>query len=153
MLAHDPKVRLAVTRTLVRTHDLRDLGAAPVGDTGHQRRDAGGIARPPSESWGQSRRHQQGTQIGVADAELAVVPRRATDGLGREVRETDGDVHRRDDQFDGLDEPLRLERAIGPRNFIRLSDARLHDELSSDMYSLHGLEAVIRPLSGWCASR
>src|SRR5690242_17394708 len=34
------------------------------------------------------------------------------------------------------------------RNFIRLSDARLHEELSSDMYSLHGLDAVIRPVSG-----
>src|SRR3954452_2194204 len=39
--------------------------------------------------------------------------------------------------------------ALSPRrNFIRFSDARLHDELSSDMYSLHGLEAVIRPVSG-----
>src|SRR5258706_12956077 len=34
------------------------------------------------------------------------------------------------------------------RNFIRFSEARLHDELSSDMYSLHGLLAVIRPVSG-----
>src|SRR5215211_41863 len=34
------------------------------------------------------------------------------------------------------------------RNFMRLSDARLHDELSSDMYSLHGFDAVIRPVSG-----
>src|SRR5207342_2168528 len=34
------------------------------------------------------------------------------------------------------------------RNFSRLSDARLHDELSSDMYSEHGLDAVIRPVSG-----
>src|SRR3954467_3110342 len=34
------------------------------------------------------------------------------------------------------------------RNFIRLSDARLHDELSRCMYSLHGLDAVIRPVSG-----
>src|SRR3954467_9096154 len=34
------------------------------------------------------------------------------------------------------------------RNFIRLSDARLHDELSSDMYSEHGLDAVMRPVSG-----
>src|SRR3954454_23696916 len=33
-------------------------------------------------------------------------------------------------------------------NFIRLSDARLHDELSRCMYSLHGLDAVMRPLSG-----
>src|SRR5215218_4193985 len=35
-----------------------------------------------------------------------------------------------------------------PRNFSRLSEARLHEELSSDMYSEHGLEAVMRPVSG-----
>ena len=34
------------------------------------------------------------------------------------------------------------------RNFIRLSDARLHDELSRCRYSEHGLDAVIRPVSG-----
>src|SRR5678815_5492425 len=33
-------------------------------------------------------------------------------------------------------------------NFMRFSDARLHEELSSDMYSEHGLDAVIRPVSG-----
>src|SRR5215204_5710619 len=34
------------------------------------------------------------------------------------------------------------------RNFSRFSDARLHEELSSDMYSEHGLDAVMRPVSG-----
>src|SRR5689334_21381382 len=34
------------------------------------------------------------------------------------------------------------------RNFIRFSEARLQDESSSDMYSEHGLDAVIRPVSG-----
>src|SRR3954454_10216498 len=34
------------------------------------------------------------------------------------------------------------------RNVSRLSEARLQDELSSDMYSEHGLDAVIRPVSG-----
>src|SRR5664279_4185212 len=34
------------------------------------------------------------------------------------------------------------------RNFIRLSDARLQDELSRCMYSLQGFEALIRPDSG-----
>jgi hypothetical protein len=29
-----------------------------------------------------------------------------------------------------------------------LSEARLQDELSSDMYSEHGLDAVMRPVSG-----
>ena len=34
------------------------------------------------------------------------------------------------------------------RNFIRFSEARLHEELSRRMYSEHGLDAVIRPVSG-----
>src|SRR5689334_3785571 len=34
------------------------------------------------------------------------------------------------------------------RNFNRLRLARLQEELSSDMYSEHGLDAVIRPVSG-----
>src|SRR3954451_16021816 len=34
------------------------------------------------------------------------------------------------------------------RNLSRFSDARLHEELSSDMYSEHGFDAVIRPVSG-----
>src|SRR3954447_6962163 len=35
------------------------------------------------------------------------------------------------------------------RNFSRFSEARLQEELSSDMYSEHGLDAVIRPVSGF----
>src|SRR5689334_14001402 len=34
------------------------------------------------------------------------------------------------------------------RNFIRFNDARLHELLSRCMYSLHGLDALIRPDSG-----
>src|SRR5256714_3876745 len=34
------------------------------------------------------------------------------------------------------------------RNLSRLSEARLHEELSRCMYSEHGLDAVIRPVSG-----
>ena len=34
------------------------------------------------------------------------------------------------------------------RNFIRLIDARLHALSSIDMYSEHGLEALIRPVFG-----
>jgi hypothetical protein len=36
----------------------------------------------------------------------------------------------------------------GRRNFIRLSDARLHAESSTCMYSEHGLDALIRPEFG-----
>ena len=74
------------------------------------------------------------------------------DLLGREVGEADGDVHRRDDQLDDLGEAVGVEGLVAlvvvRRNFIRFSEARLQDELSRCMYSLHGLEAVIRPDSG-----
>src|ERR671918_3223583 len=36
----------------------------------------------------------------------------------------------------------------GRRNFIRFSDARLHAESSTCMYSLHGLDALMRPEFG-----
>src|SRR3954452_6795098 len=39
------------------------------------------------------------------------------------------------------------------RNFIRLIEARLQAELSTCMYSLHGLEALIRPDSGEVCQR
>src|SRR5919112_2126360 len=35
------------------------------------------------------------------------------------------------------------------RNFIRFNDARLHELLSRLMYSEHGLDALIRPVSGF----
>ena len=35
------------------------------------------------------------------------------------------------------------------RNFIKLSEAKLHDELSSDMYSEQGFDALMRPVSGF----
>ena len=41
-----------------------------------------------------------------------------------------------------------VERVVVVEELHRLSDARLQDELSSDMYSEHGLDAVIRPVSG-----
>src|SRR6476620_10993829 len=34
------------------------------------------------------------------------------------------------------------------RNFMRFSDARLHELLSRLMYSEHGLDALMRPVSG-----
>src|ERR1700761_7232563 len=39
------------------------------------------------------------------------------------------------------------------RNFIRFSDARLHAELSTCMYSLHGFDALMRPLFGEVCQR
>ena len=43
--------------------------------------------------------HQQCAEVGVTDAELAVIAGRTTDRLGREIGEADRDVHRGDDQL------------------------------------------------------
>src|ERR687898_2961598 len=43
-------------------------------------------------------------------------------------------------------ETLNVPSAL--RNFIRLSDARLHAESSTCMYSLQGFDALIRPELG-----
>src|SRR5690606_30492442 len=39
------------------------------------------------------------------------------------------------------------------RNLVRLSDARLHAELSRNMYSEHGFEALIRAVLGQVCQR
>src|SRR5262249_46842312 len=44
--------------------------------------------------------------------------------------------------------PTSKVRLSSPRNFSRLIEARLHDELSRWTYSAHGLDVVIRPDSG-----
>src|SRR5919206_4660203 len=41
-----------------------------------------------------------------------------------------------------------IAAASSRRNFIRLSDARLHAELSTCMYSEHGFDALMRPVFG-----
>src|SRR3981081_4251118 len=41
----------------------------------------------------------------------------------------------------------------GRRNFMRLSEARLHAESSTCMYSLHGFDALMRPVSGHVCQR
>ena len=56
--------------------------------------------------------HQQRTQVGVADAKLAVRPGGGGDLLRREVGEADRDVHRGDDQLRDLLEPADVERII-----------------------------------------
>jgi hypothetical protein len=57
----------------------------------------------------------------------------------------------------GRFERFRVELELGlasfRANFIRLIDARLHAESSRNMYSEHGLLALIRAVLGTCASR
>src|SRR5579864_3120017 len=43
--------------------------------------------------------------------------------------------------------PSTSKTPFGPRNFIRLSEARLHAVSSRNMYSEHGLEALMRAVA------
>ena len=113
MLAHDALVGVGVAGVaLVGADDGGELGGAAVGHRGHQRGDGGRKGPPALGVVAVAGGHQQGAQVGVADTELTVVARGLTDRLGREIGEADRDVHRGDDELDGLGEPLRREGAV-----------------------------------------
>ena len=95
--------------------------------------------------------HQQGADVGEAQAQRAVVDRTAR----RSRRDGNCAISHRDLEHDGP-EPAgvlearptskRLSRRRG--TCIRLSDARLQAVSSRNMYSEHGLEARIGPDAG-----
>ena len=113
MLAHHPLVTVLIACVaLVRTDDPGQLGAALVGDAGHEARDrcsertaAIGVVR-------QAGGHEEGTEIRVADAELAVPTSRIANGFCREIREADRHVHRRDDELHCTCEAMGVERVV-----------------------------------------
>ena len=113
VLAHHALVRVGVAGVAgVGAHHAGQLGRALVGDTGHQRGDGRGHRAAAVGVVAQAHRHQQRAEVGVADAELAVVAGGLADRLGREVGEADGDVHRGDDHLDGLREELGVEGVV-----------------------------------------
>ena len=72
-------------------------------------------ARPPSESYPWPVAISSAPRLAYPMPELAVVAGGLADRLGREVGEADRDVHRGDDQLDGLLEPLGVERVVVPQ--------------------------------------
>ncbi len=89
-----------------------ELRGAPVGHGRHQGGDRGSH-RPASIGVVRAaRRHEKRAEVGVADPELTEHPGHPGDLRGREVGETDRDVHRGDDQLDGGDERLAVEGQI-----------------------------------------
>ena len=145
---HVEHVRLVVGEPGERPHPAGGAGAGGVGVTGHQR----GERRRPRPTLGrvvgQAEGHQQRAEVGVADAELAELAAGLGDRLGRVVGPADEDLLR------GEHRPRRCacrprRRSCRPRrgSCNRLIDARLHAELSRCMYSLHGLEPLMRPVA------
>ena len=105
VLAHDALVGVRVAGvTLVRADDAGQFRRPTVGGAGHQRRDRRGQRAAAVGVVRVAGGHQQRAEVGVADAQLAELPCGVADRLGREVREADRDVHRRDDVLDGLHE-------------------------------------------------
>ena len=113
MLAHDALVGIGVAGiALVGADDAGELGRAAVRRTGHHRRDRGSQCAATLGVVGQAHGHEERAEVGVADAQLAVVARGAPDRLGREVGEADRDVHGRDDELHRATEALGIECAV-----------------------------------------
>ena len=99
--------------------------------------------------------HQQRADVGVAEAQRAVVvghlgdlPATGTAPCSTEISRT------MRPQPAGVLEGVDVEAAcLASRNVIRFSEARLQAVSSRNMYSEHGLDARIGPTSGRCASR
>ena len=113
MLAHDALVRIGIACvTLVRPNDPRQLCTALVRRASHQ---AGDRCREGTACVGVVREaccHEECTEVGVANTQLAIATRGLTDRHGREVGEADRDIHRGDDDLDGLGESIRIERVV-----------------------------------------
>ncbi len=98
-------------------------------------------------------RHEQRAEVGVADAELAVVAGRLAMGsVGKSAKQIEMSIAVMTSSTTFW-KVTASNVSSSRRNFSRLSEARLHEELSSDMYSEHGLEAVMRPVSGLVCTR
>ena len=91
--------------------------------------------------------HQQPADIGVAEAERAVVVGEARDLLRGELRHRDRDFERQRPQPDRvlIGGDVEAPWSSGSRNCSRLSEARLQAVSSRNMYSEHGLLGADRP--------
>ncbi len=115
VLLHDALVGVGVAGVaVVRADDRGQFGGAPVGRAGHQGGDGAGEGAAAVGVVRVAGGHQQGAEVGVADAELAEGAGVLADLLGREVREADRDVHRGDDQLDDLLRSARPRRTGCP---------------------------------------
>ena len=146
MHANDVEHRLAVDGIArERAQLLGDARRLRVGFAAHQRGDRAGHVAAAVGIVRQRQGHQQRAEIGVAQAERAEIvgilgdARRGVAGvIHQNFLRGDGDVH-------GVAEGLHVERRrCGPRNFIRLSEARLQAVSSRNMYSEQGFEALMR---------
>jgi hypothetical protein len=121
-----------------------DAGGLPVGVAAEDGGEGGGEVAAGVGVVGQAEGHEQRAEVGVAEAERAVVVRVLGDHLGGVAGVVDDDLHRGGDDGDGVAIGGDVELAAGVRNFSRLKLARLQAESSRNMYSEQGLEALMR---------
>ncbi len=145
VLLHDAQVRLGVAGVaVVRADDRGEFRGAPVRRAGHQRGDGAGEGAAAVGVVRVAGRHQQGAEVGVADAELAERARVLTDLLRREVREADGDVHRGDDEFDDLREALDVEGLVALAVVLEELHQVQRGEVAGRVVQVHVLAAGVR---------
>ena len=149
VLAHDAEHRVAVrVEPVERPHGLGDPRAGAIRLARHERGDG---TCPRTSAVGVVRetpRHQQGAEVRVPETQLPIGTSVDADLLGRVIRLSDEDLLRGEHDLHRMPQDATSKLPSSSRNFIRLSDARLHAELSRCMYSEHGFDALIRPDAG-----
>ena len=131
-------------------------GAHPCGRPGRSRVgvpcDERGDSRGPGPAAvgvvGKAQSHEEGPEVGVADAQLAETTGVLGDLLRRVVGVAHDDLLRGEHHLGGRLEACDIEGAVLAKKVRRLRLARLHAELSMCMYSLQGLLALMRPVFG-----
>ncbi len=123
-----------------------DAGGLEVGFAAHDGGDGGGEVAAGGGVVGESGGHEEGAEVGVSEAEGAVVVGVAGDGFGGVAGVVDEDLLGGDGDVDGVAVGGDVEVAGGFTNFMRLREARLQAESSRNMYSEQGLEALMRPV-------
>ncbi len=93
-------------------HAGRGAGRGGVGVARHERRDGTRPRTAPVRVVGQALGHQQRTEVGVAETELAEAARVLGDLLGRIVGVADEDLLGREHHLDGGLEPVDVERPV-----------------------------------------
>ena len=113
MLAHHPLVGLSIALiAVVGANNAGQLRATAIGGGSHQRGERGSHGAATLGVIAKAHGHQQSAEVGITDAQLAIVDSCLADRLGREIGETDRDVHGRDDHFHRLGEAHLIEGVV-----------------------------------------
>ena len=102
-----------VFEALERPHPVSHTSRSAVGVTGHERGDRRGHRPTLIAVVGQAKGHEQRTEVGVAQAELAKCPGGLANGLGRIVGVADQDLLGGEHHLDGMEEALHVEPTDG----------------------------------------